>query len=59
MGDKWNVYRLLVEKREGRKPLGKPERGRVDHDGWIMGREELRVVWTGLVWLRIGTSGGL
>jgi hypothetical protein len=29
-----------------------------DIDGWILERQD-RVVWTGLIWLRIGTSGGL
>jgi hypothetical protein len=47
MGEKRNVYRLLVRKPEGKKPLGRPRRR------WIV------TLWTGLVWLRIGTSGEL
>jgi hypothetical protein len=27
MGEKRNVYRLLVEKPEGKRPLGRPRRG--------------------------------
>jgi hypothetical protein len=42
-----NVYRLLVGKPEGRRPLGRPRRRWIDN--WI----------TGLVWLRIGTGGVL
>jgi hypothetical protein len=47
----------LVGNPEGKRPLGRPRRRwedniRMDlrHDG---------VVWTGLIWLRIGTSGEL
>jgi hypothetical protein len=30
MGVKWNVYRLLVRKPEGKRPLGKPRRRWID-----------------------------
>jgi hypothetical protein len=53
MGEKRNAYRLLVEKPEGRRPLGRPRRRWVDLVRWD------GVMWTGLVWLRIGTSGEL
>jgi hypothetical protein len=26
MGEKWNAYRILVGKREGKRPLGRPRR---------------------------------
>jgi hypothetical protein len=42
------VYRLLVGKPEGKRPLGR----------WILERLD-GVMWTGLVWLRIGTGGEL
>jgi hypothetical protein len=53
-----NAYRILVGKPEGKRPLGR--RRWVDNikiglreTGWDgMG-------WTGSIWLRIGTSGGL
>jgi hypothetical protein len=48
---------MLVGKPEGKKPLGIPRRSWVDNI-----KMDLRydgVVWTGLIWLRIGTSGGL
>jgi hypothetical protein len=53
MGAKRNAYMLLVGKPEVKRPLGRPRRRCVDNikkDGMI---------WVGLIWLRIGTSGGL
>jgi hypothetical protein len=57
MKEKRNAYRILVEKPEGKRPLGRPRRRRKDNI-----KLDLRgdgVVWTGLIWLRIGTMGGL
>jgi hypothetical protein len=58
--EKRNAYRLLVEKREGKRPLGRQRRMWIDNirmdlgeTGWGGGG------WTGLVWFRIGTSGKL
>jgi hypothetical protein len=58
MGKKRNVYRLLVEKPEGKRPLGRPRCRRVDAIRMGLGEIEWGV-WTRLVWLRIGTSGEL
>jgi hypothetical protein len=59
MVEKKNAYRLLVGKPEGKRPLGRPRRRWVDNIlGWILERWD-GVMWTGLVWLRIGTSGEL
>jgi hypothetical protein len=53
--EKSNAYRILVGKPEGKRPLGTPTRRWVDSiktdlDG---------VLWTLLIWFRIGTSVGL
>jgi hypothetical protein len=54
-GEKRNAYRLLVRKPEGKRPLGRPRRRWVDNI-----KMDLREIgWIGLIWLRIGTSGGL
>jgi hypothetical protein len=58
MGKKRNAYRLVVGKSEGKRPLGRPRRRLVDNIGWILERWD-GVMWTGLVWLRIGTGGEL
>jgi hypothetical protein len=50
MGEKRNVYRFLVGKPEGKRPLGRPRRR------WI---DNIKMLSTGLVWLRIGTGGEL
>jgi hypothetical protein len=57
MGEKRNMYRLLVGKPEGKKPLGRPRWRWVDNIR--MDLVEDGVVWTGLVWLRVGTNGEL
>jgi hypothetical protein len=58
VGEKRNAYRLLVGKPEGRRPLGRPRRRRWIILGRILERWD-GVMWTGLVWLRIGTGGEL
>jgi hypothetical protein len=57
---KWErrgAYRVSVGKTEGRRPLGRPRR-RWKHNI----KTHLRKVggtWTGSIWLRLGTGGGL
>jgi hypothetical protein len=51
------VYRVLVGKPEGKRPLGRPRRRwriilRWSFREWDVG------VWTGMRWLKIGTVGG-
>jgi hypothetical protein len=49
MGEKRNVYRLLVEKPEGNRPLGRPRRGWMDDIKMDLLEIELIVVgWIGL-----------
>jgi hypothetical protein len=57
-GEERIIYRVLVGRPEGKRPLGRPRRrGKItlrltlEREGW-MGR-------TGFGWLRIGSSGGL
>jgi hypothetical protein len=58
MTKKRNVNRILVGKPEGKKLLGKPIR--MWEDNIKMNLREIGwLIWTGLIWLRIGTSGGL
>jgi len=57
MGEKRGVYRALVEKPEGRRPLGRPRRRW--EDSIKMDLQEVGCgVWTGSSWLRTGTGGG-
>ena len=56
-GDSRGVYRVLVGKCEGKISLEDP-----DVDGrillrWIIRKWDLGL-WTGSIWLRIGTGGG-
>jgi hypothetical protein len=52
------LYRILVEKPVGKRPLGITRRRW--EENIKMNLQEVEVgVWTGLSWLRIGTGGGL
>jgi hypothetical protein len=58
VGEGRNVYRVLVGKPDGKRPLARPRHrweGGIQMDlgkiGWG--------VWSGFTWLRIGTVGGL
>jgi hypothetical protein len=57
MGEKRNVYRTLVRKPEGKRPLGRPRHTWVDNIK--MDLRQIEMARIGLIWLRIGTSGGL
>jgi hypothetical protein len=52
-GKKRNKYRILVGNSKG---LGRSGSERITLE-WILVRYD-GMVWTGLIWLRIGTSGG-
>jgi hypothetical protein len=58
MGEGRNVYRVLMGKPEGKRPLERPRRR------WeveiMMDLGEIGCgMWSGFTWLRIGTVGGL
>jgi hypothetical protein len=58
MGEGRGAYRILVGRPEGRRPLGRPRRRWEDN----IKMDLQEVGWgalTGLIWLRIGTGGGL
>jgi hypothetical protein len=59
MGDSKGVYRVLVGKPKGKRPLGRPKPdGRIDIIlRWIFRKWDGKAR-TGLIWLRIGTGGG-
>ena len=57
MGEGRGVYRVLVRKPEGKRPVGRPrcrweDNIKMDLQKWDVG------VWSGSSWLRIGTGGG-
>ena len=57
IGERRCVYRVLVGKPEGKRPLGRP-RHRLE-DTVKMDSQELGWgAWTGSIWLRIGTGDG-
>jgi len=57
MGEKWGVYRVLVGKPEGKRPLGRPRR-RWDDNIKMDLREVGCGVWFGSRWPWTGTGGG-
>jgi hypothetical protein len=59
MGERRGAYRALVGKPEGRKPLGRPRRRWEDNTKMDLREVGWGGAWTGSIWLRIGTSGGL
>jgi hypothetical protein len=57
MGEGRGVYRVLVGKPEGKRPLGRPRRRWEDNIKMYL-QEVGCGIWTGLSWLRIETGGG-
>jgi hypothetical protein len=58
MGEGRKVYRLLVGKPEGKRPLERT-RHRWEDGTWMNLREIGWGVWSGFTWLRIGNDDGL
>ena len=56
MVERRGVYRVLVEKSEGKRPFGRP-RFRWEYNIKIDLQEVGYGEWTGSVWLRIGAGG--
>jgi hypothetical protein len=59
MGEGRCVYRVLVGRSEERRPLGRPRRRWEDNIKMDLLDVGWGGAWTGLIWLRIGTGGGL
>jgi hypothetical protein len=59
MGEETKVYKVLVGKPEGKRPLGKPMRRWEDGIRMDLGEISVGGVWIGFAWLRTGTGGGL
>jgi len=57
MGARGGIYRVLVAKPGGKRPLGRRRRRREDNIKMDLQGVECGV-WTGSSWLRIGTGGG-
>jgi hypothetical protein len=61
MEEERKVYKVLMGKPEGKRPLGRPRRRW--EDGIRMDLREIGLggggVWIGFDWLRTGTGGGL
>jgi hypothetical protein len=57
MGEGRGMYRVLVRKPEGKRPLGRP-RHRWEDNITVDLQEVGCGVWTGLSWLRIEIGGG-
>jgi len=57
MGERRCVYRVLVGKHEGKRPLGRPRHRWEDNIKMNLHEVECGL-WTGSSWLRIVTGGG-
>jgi hypothetical protein len=57
-GREKKVYKVLVRKPEGKRPLGRPRRRQEDGIRMDLGETDWGV-WTGFSWLRTGTGGGI
>ena len=56
-GERRSVYRVLVVKPGGKRPLGRSRRRRGIILRWIFRKWGVGA-WTGSMWLRVGTGGG-
>jgi hypothetical protein len=58
MGEGRDAYRIVVGRPEGRRPLGRLRRSSENNIKMDL-QEWYGKAWPGLIWLRIGTGGGL
>jgi len=57
MGERRGVYRVLVGKPEGKRPLWRPRHRWENNIKTYLPEEGCGGVWTGLSWVRLGTGG--
>jgi len=57
VGERTGVYRVLEEKPEGKRPLGRSGVDCMIILRWIFRKGNVGA-WTGSIWLRIRTDGG-
>ena len=57
VGDRRGVYRVVLGRPEGKRPLGRPRRRWEDNNKMDI-QEVGYGAWTGSSWFRIGTGGG-
>ena len=57
-GERRGIHRILVGKPEGKRPHGRPRPRWEITIRYILRKWDVGV-WTGLIWLRIGTGSGL
>jgi hypothetical protein len=57
MEERRGVYKVVVGKPEGKRPLGRPRHRWEDNIKMDLYEVEWGA-WTGLIWLMIGTGGG-
>jgi hypothetical protein len=58
MGERRGAYRVFIARPEGKKPLGRPRR-RWENNIKMDLKDAEWGVWTGLIWIRTRTGGGL
>jgi len=58
MDERRVAYRLLVEKSKGTRPPGRPKHKWENNIKMDLQEVEWGT-WTGLIWLRVGTGGGI
>jgi len=58
MEERRGAYRVMVGKPEGRRPLGRLRR-RCEDNIKLDLQKVVWKAWNGLIWLRVGTGGGL
>jgi hypothetical protein len=59
MGQRRGAYRALVGKSEGRRPLRRPRHRWEDNIKMYLREVGWEGAWTGSIWPRTGTCGGL